>query len=164
MLQILENRALEIEGGIYALWFSSINLGFKSLNDISQTSNSTIFFYENQARKGGGLYFGSDSIVHVYGNAFPCLNAVNFVKNSADYGGAVYVFARTTSETQYQDYSHPECFFQSLQCKKQDKPFYFSLNRANYSGISLYKSAFNNCSMGGRSFGEFELLNLMSNI
>ena len=113
---------MEIGGGIYAFWFSSINLGFKSLNDISQTSNSTIFFYGNQARKGGGLYLGSDSIVRVYGNAFPCLNAVNFVENSADYGGAVYVFARTTSEMQY-DYSNPECFFQSLQCKKKMSPF-----------------------------------------
>ena len=57
-LIILENRATENGGGIYVSQFSSINLGFKSLNNIYQTSSSTIYFYRNQARQGGGLYVG----------------------------------------------------------------------------------------------------------
>ena len=75
-------------------------------------------------------------------------------------------------------YSYLECFFQPFQnsaqlynttidtikCNKQNRPFHFSLNRASYSGFSLYKDAFNNCSVSGRSFGEFELLSIMSDI
>ena len=162
MLQILENRATEIGGGIYAA-ASSIKLHFKPLSDSSQTSDSTTFFYGNRAREGGGLYLGSKSIVHLfYVTSIPChSNAfIKFVQNSADYGGAVYASAKT-SKTQYSD---SECFFQSLKYKQEEKPFYFSLNRAKYSGISLYKGAFNKCSIDGRSFEEFELLNLMSNI
>ena len=168
-LHILENRATGNGGGIYVSFFSSINLGFKTLNNSNQTSNSTIYFYRNQARQGGGLYLGFNSVVY----AFPCLsNIINFDKNSADYGGAVYV-----STKQY-DYSDPQCCFQSfrnsaqgyitsetIKCNKQNKlPFHFSLNRANHSGFSFYKDAFNNCSMGGRSFEEFKLLSIMSNI
>ena len=104
--------------------------------------------------------------------ASPCLNnVINFVKNSAEYGGAVYVF--TTA-------GDPGCFSQSeilrnsvqsysftdvtVQCSKQDKPFYFLLNRANYSESSLYNKIFNNCSIGGRTFREFELLSIVSNV
>ena len=38
------------------------------------------------------------------------------------------------------------------------------MNRANYSGFSLYKDALNNCSIDGRLFEEFKLLSIMSNI
>ena len=112
-LQILENKATENGGGIHASEFSSINLGFKSLNNISQTSNSSIYFYRNRARNGGGLYLKLNSIVY----ASPCLNNfVGFDKNSADYGGAVYVFNAAYHESTSQ-YNHsaadPECFFQS---------------------------------------------------
>ena len=170
-LQILENRAKDKGGGIYASESSFINLGFKS-HDIGQISNSNIYFYRNQARKGGGLYLGLNSIVY----AFPCLNSIaKFDKNSADYGGAVYVYAKTTLQYYY---SNPECFFQSLRnpaqrynsnstikCSNLEKfPFHFSLNRANYSGFSLHKVAFNNCSIDGRSFEEFKLLSIISNI
>ena len=107
MLQILENIATENGGGIYAFWSSFINLGFESLNSISQTSNSTIYFYGNRARKGGGLYLELNSTVY----AFTCLNNVTyFDKNSANYGGAVFVSTANESFSQY--YSAPECFFQ----------------------------------------------------
>ena len=59
ILQILENMATENGGGIYASWRSSINLSMKSLNYINQTSNSSIPFYGNWARQGGGLYLES---------------------------------------------------------------------------------------------------------
>ena len=170
ILQILENKATENGGGIYVSKWSSINLGFKLHKNISQTSNSMINFYRNQAKIGDGLYLGWNSVVYM----FPCLNIVNFNKNSADYGGAVYVSAnyKPIFKLQYY-YSDPECFFQfpqnptqrSIKCNKQDTlPFQFSLNRANHSGLSWYKDAFNNCSMGGRSFEEFKLLSSMSNI
>ena len=146
---------------------SSINLGFKNIT-ISQTSNSTIYFSRNRARHGGGLYLESNSVLYVS----PCLNnVIHFVKNSASYGGAVYVF--TTK-------GDSECFFQSetlgnslksynftdvtVQCSKQEKPFYFSLNEANYSGFSLYKKTFNNCSINGATFREFELLSILSDV
>ena len=168
-LQILENRATKTGGGIYVSDFSSINLGFESLsNNVNQ-----IYIYKNQARLGGGLYLGFNSIVYV----FLCSNnnMVSFYKNSADYGGAAYIFTEFTS------HSDPECSFQlenfrnpaknyvnstnnNFKCSKPGKPFYFSLNRANYSGFSLYKRAFNSCSIGGRLFEEFELLSVMSNI
>ena len=81
--------------------------------------------------------------------------------------------------TNHDSESDPECYFQSLQnitqlynisnntgmCNKhKGYPLHFLFNRANISGISLYKEDLNNCSMDGRSFEEFELLTIMSNI
>ena len=169
-LQIIKNRATNAGGGIYASHFSSINLWFTN----GQTSNSTIYFNRNQARIGGGLYLEFNSIVYI----FPCLNnIINFDKNSADYGGAMYVVTKNDDDGD-DYYSDPECFFQSdilqnpthynnisddtIECNK--KPFHFSLNRANYSGFTLYKEAFNNCSIDGTSFDEFKLLSILSNI
>ena len=172
-LQILENRATNNGGGIFASELSSINLGFESHNS-GRTSDSTIYFNGNRARNGGGLYLELNSVVYI----FPCLNnIINFDKNSADYGGAVYVL--TAAKPFWQDhYSNPECFFQSetlqnpaqnynnsngtMKCNK--KPFFFSLNRANYLGFALYKEAFNNCSINETLFDEFKLLSILSNI
>jgi predicted outer membrane repeat protein len=168
-LQILNNRAIKDGGGIYVSEYSSINLCFKSLNYISQISNSTnIHFYRNQATNGGGLHLGLSSVIYV----LPCLNnIINFEENSADYGGAVFISTDTKFSGQYY-YFDLECFFQSetlrnpavMKCNKHIKPFHFLLNRANYSGSSLYKKIFNNCSMGGRSFEEFKFLSILSNI
>ena len=97
ILKLLENKATKHGGGISAHWLSAVILGFKSLTNVNHTSNSTIYFYGNRAREGGGLYLRSNSTVHVHDNAFLCLNnTINFVKNSADYGGAVCVYTETT--------------------------------------------------------------------
>ena len=171
--QILGNRATEKGGGIYASQLSSINQGLKSLKYINQTSNISIYFYGNRARQGGGLYLESNSVV--YYTVLCTNNIINFDKNSADYGGAVYVYTESPSKLYY---PYQECFFQSFQnlaqwynitietikCNKQDKPFHFSLNRASYSASSLYKDAFNHCRMYGRLFGEFELLSTVCDI
>ena len=169
-LQILENRATDNGGGIYISDFSSINLAFKSsINKSDQTSNSMINFRKNKASKGGGLYFGFNSTVLT----FMCLNnTISFDENSAEYGGAVYVFSKLPIS------SYPECFFQSLPhpvlmyniddtitCSKHDDfPFQFSLNRAYYSGISLFKSAFDKCLINGRLLEEFVVVNSLSNV
>ena len=169
-LQILENKAKENGGGIYAFELSSINinLAFKSLSSNIHTSNSMIYFHKNQARQGGGLYLGFNSTVRT----FMCV--INFNENSAEYGGAVYVFSNLSTGLLY-----PECFFQSLpypaptynitsdtgKCSKQHQfPIQFSTNRANYSGVSLFKSIFLNCSINGNTFEEFTAITAMSNI
>ena len=142
----------------------------------SQISNSVIYFHKNQASKGGGLYLGFNSTAHT----FMCLNnTINFDENSAEYGGAVYV---DTFSPSYLSLPRPElCFFQSLlphpaptlayittdngKCSNQDKfPFQFSINIANYSGISLFKNVFDNCSINGSTFEEFTVLSSLSNI
>ena len=186
-LHILENRATNNRGGIYASVRSSINIRYKSQNySIDQTSNSTIYISRNQAKEGGGLYLELYSKVSV----FSCLsNVVNFNKNSADYGGAVNVVTDPYEPNQpiYYDNGHiviyndyPYCFFQSctlqikncnisndaIKCNKQAKPFYFSSNRANDLGFSLYKDKFKQCksSFTHEIFDEFKLLTDLSNI
>ena len=144
-LQILENKVTESGGGIYLSESSSINFPFKSIDDSDQTSNS---FNKNQASKGGGLYLEFNSTVCT----LKCLNnVINFDENSAEYGGAVYVVGKLDTSANY-----PECFFQPLRIphlvpaynmitnntkkggKQNEFPFQFSLNSANYSGLSLF--------------------------
>ena len=127
-LQIFNNWATQNGGGIYVSEYSFINLSFKLFN---QSSNFTsIYFHRNRARNGGGLYLELSSIV-----TLPCLNnVIEFDKNSADYGGAVYVYTAAEFSGQYH---FPECFFQSETLQNpavmKCKPIWFSSNRVNYS-------------------------------
>ena len=50
-------------------------------------------------------------------------------------------------------------------CRKEDVfLFQFSLNSANYSGISFFKSTFDNCSINGLIHDEFKLLSIISDV
>ena len=161
-LHILENSALQYGGGIYALPLSSINAASKYYN-----INSTIYFHKNKASYGGGLYLEFNSTVYTD----KCHNnSISFHENSAEYGGAVCV------STIQDPASDLECFFQSLshsynittdtgpgRCSKEnDLAFKFSLNRANYSGASLFKESFDKCSINGKLFEELTVLNFLS--
>jgi predicted outer membrane repeat protein len=163
-LHILENCAVEYGGGIYSSQLSSINAASKLNNN---HTNSVIHFHKNKANTGGGLYLEFNSTVYTD----TCHNnSISFHENSAEYyGGAVYVFTR--------QYSLPECFFQSRPhststidtgpgtCSKENDPaFKFSLNRANYSGASLFKEKFNKCSINGKLFEELMIISSLSNI
>ena len=166
MLQILDNRATEHGGGIYASQSSSINAAAKLLNMNGHISDSTIYIHKNKASGGGGLYLDLNSTV--YTNM--CLNnTISFHENSAEYGGGVYVST----------IPDPKCFFQSLPhpasthnitddtgiCSKEnDYAIQFSLNSANYSGDSLFKSVFDKCSINGRMFEELAVVCNLSNI
>ncbi|MCG8625627.1 MAG: hypothetical protein MJE68_26960, partial [Proteobacteria bacterium] len=126
--------------------------------------------HKNIASEGGGLYLGFNSIVYTD----MCLNnRINFHENSAEYGGAVYVSSITQNQIS-------ECFFQSQTllmtynitfdtgpgtCSKENNStFKFSLNRAKYSGASLFKSAFDKCSINIKLFEELIIISSLSNI
>ena len=171
-LQILENSAVENGGGICTDKYSSISLAFNSsLHYNGLTSDSMIYFHRNQASQGGGLYLGLNSTV----STFTCLNnTIKYDKNSAEYGGAVYVYTVPPILRSHDQ----ECFFQSLgnpvqkydvtrKCSKQDQfPLQFSLNRVKYSGHSLFKESFDNCSVNRTSIGfrEFTVLITLTDI
>ena len=164
-LNIVENSAWVHGGGIYASRLSSISVASKLI------SNSNIHFHKNKASVGGGLHLDFNSTVYTV----TCHNnSISFLENSAEYyGGAVYVF---TLQEPVQ-----ECFFQSLphstltynvtidtdpgKCsKKNDSVFKFSLNRANYSGASLFKRIFDKCSINRKLFEELIIIRSLSNI
>ena len=166
-LHVLENSASEEGGGIYAYQLSSIN------TVSNQSTYSVTHIYKNRARKGGGLYLEFNSILYTG----ICHNNIIFHKNVAEYGGAVYV-----SSTQDSKYL-PECFFQRRLhstptynitidagpgiCNKEnqnDPALKFSLNRANFSGASLFKEIFDKCSINGKLFEELMVISFLSNI
>ena len=166
-LHLLENSAIESGGGIYyAYQLSRSYAASKLVNNV----NSVTHFHKNKASKGGGLYLQYSSTVYT---VMCHNNSISFHENSAEYGGAVYV-----STIQY---PAPECFFQSLshstsiynittdtgpgRCSKENDPaFKFLLNRANYSGASLFKEFFNKCLINGKLFEEFMIISSLSNI
>ena len=162
-LHLLKNSASKDGGGIYTYLSSSIN---------TTSKYSIAHFHKNKASKGGGLYLGFKCIL--YTNT--CHNnSITFHQNSAEYGGAVYV--STIQDTIYL------CFFQSLLhsiptynitidagpgiCNREnenDPALKFSLNRAKFSGASLFKEIFDKCSINGKLFEELMVIGLLSNI
>ena len=104
-LRIINNRVTENGGGIYASELSSITLAIELHHNNSQITNSMLKFYRNQAHKGGALYLGFNSTVHTF---VGLNNTFIFDKNSAAYGGAVYVFSNLSTLP----YPEIQCFFQ----------------------------------------------------
>jgi predicted outer membrane repeat protein len=167
-LHILENCALEDGGGIYVSQFSYINVTVVS--NLINNTKSLLHFHKNKAGEGGGLFLEFNSTVYT---DICHSNSISFHENSAEYGGAVYVLTR--------QYSLSECFFQSQPhststnnitidtgtgiCNKENDPVIkFSLNRANYSGASLFKEIFDRCSVNGKLFEALKIINSLSNI
>jgi predicted outer membrane repeat protein len=169
-LHILENNASEHGGGVYASQLSYIIVTSKLINN---NISSVILFHKNKASEGGGLYLEFNSAVYT-GTCHN--NSISFHENSAEYGGAVYVLSIIKGPI-------PECFFQSRAlphststynitidtdpgtCSKQkDFAFDFLLNRASYSGASLFTKIFDRCSINGKLFEELKIISLLSNI
>ena len=119
---VLGNTALMKGGGIQAI-SSIINIYTTTLLDIFpfayQTSNVT--FTENKAKQGGGVCLEMNSKIYILKRRHPIPSdkslLVEFVANSAKYGGAVYVADETnyqTCENYDTDFTSSECFIQQL--------------------------------------------------
>ena len=145
-LTLSNNSAVSSGGAIYAIR-SSIKVGEPRIDIFS----STIFvnIVSNQARKGGGICFEANTKLILY---LESASVIAFERNSAEYGGAIFVVDDTYSgaclNSSYEEYT--ECFLSVLQRNEtlsDVSPTYsFTGNTALTSGHNLYGGLLDRCS------------------
>ena len=172
----LSNSELKCEEGCHLTLFNNI-AGYKGggihvislLIEITTAEESYYHLVStfmhimgNKAKFGGGISFEANAKLYI--NTRRCNDhqyfgyLVTFVKNLADYGGAVYVDDYTNSGTCYIN-QNVECFIQSLATEKCgltdididselfQQDLNFSQNSAFISGIDLYGGLTDRCAV-----------------
>ena len=160
-LRFMGNYAIEKGGGVHAI-SSSISV------DISRKLGgiylgSLVHFIENKAKMGGGISLEVNAKIniiraHTFDYGTIDMYTIEFVENSADYGGAVYVADETNSGTctspSFRQYSRvTECFLQTPALKGLE--FYrhylltiiFDQNKARISGKSVFGGLLDRCTV-----------------
>ena len=157
------NSAIEKGGGIHAFG-SIININGDLIHS-DNTNNFTtpgpgVFFIENKSKKGGGLYLEMNAKLYILKSMLYSRPhySVNFVGNSADYGGAVYVSDDSNSGLCDPNYTYHfdarECLIQIIAVQssvssttdhKSMRSIFFSQNSADVSGSSLFGGLIDRC-------------------
>ena len=157
------NYASEKGGGIHAI-SSSITVDI-SRNWRGEYLGSLLQIIENRAENGGGICLEVNAKIsiirsrtYLFVGAINDTYTVEFIGNSADNGGAVYVADDTNSGTctssSFKDYSKvTECFLQTPALKKLESfghwivTVLFDQNVARVSGESLYGGLLDRCTI-----------------
>ena len=164
---LLNNNHAERKGG----GLHAISSSIKVLSAYSQSANpyytgAKLSFIENVAEMGGGLSLEANAKLYILKYTYLTLSdaysvntdaySVNTTVFSANiaysYGGTIYVDDDTNSGA-CSSSSKTECFFQVLavhgqkQYNLKTQSIYFSQNRANISGHTLYGGLLDRCSV-----------------
>ena len=146
-LQLSHNTAKSRGGGIHAI-ASIIKL-------CSVDSKVIVVFTCNTAEKGGGLSMESNSKLYIlddfiiFSIFYERHFEVFYLKNSAEYGAAMFVDDDTSTSTCSRKLKG-ECFFQVLgeiSERELRKSLRFSQNAAVYSGSTLYGGLLDRCAV-----------------
>ena len=158
------NVAKEKGGGIMA---SSSSIKVK----VSYAEDSVLHFVDNDARRGGGIYFEMNAKLYVLKRIKAIIahhRIVTFTSNSADYGGAVYVsddgmciisINSTAKECSFQTlamYGPMPVDFDSNDTRCQN--IHFFNNTAKISGHSLFGGLLERCTVS--TFAEANINNV----
>ena len=133
---IANNKATDTGGGVY-LYQSELNCkvecnllihnnsaamrggGVHAFSSLIKVTNphSTVYFTENRAGMGGGICLEMDTKIYILKTEANSTNAISFVSNSAEDGGAVHVIdgPHSCTSTNMLPYVTNECFLQTIE-------------------------------------------------
>ena len=156
---ISQNHATN-EGGALYVSSGSVNVG--GIGYVTVTDRypyRTIYVVDNRAKLGGGMHLSENAKIYFIESEHLVTGRIIFTRNTANYGGALYVKDNTTSgachSLSYSEYSpSTECFFQTLytgqentEYDKKSWSFRFSNNTAKLSGSVLFGGLLDRCSL-----------------
>ena len=144
-LHLSNNVANENGGGINAIGsIIYVNRGKSILDaDRSQTTGYSLYFTNNHADKGGGLYLDENAKIHLYytesDDFRSSIHPFAFINNSANYGGGIYISDHPCGPNRLSD----PCFIQICNTASYSELpnitiFYLENNCALTSGSSLF--------------------------
>ena len=153
-LTLSNNIAQESGGGIH--FVSSLLMPRLAYLNFRNKPVTHVKFTSNSAHRGGGACLEENSKFYMTANK----NSFSFIRNEAQYGGAVYVSdqtnkgACTSSQETVTASLESDCFFQSVSALTTDKRVIniekyitFSDNHANVSGETLYGGLLDRCTI-----------------
>ena len=149
-LALSNNSAAEKGGGSYVI---------SSTIKVYTRRQAVLNVIGNNAKRGGGSYLEVNAKIYVLKAFLLNVQAIKFVSNTADYGGAVYVADETNSGTcassSFKEHSpKTECFLQSVALHNQ--PYTvgnalitttFTDDQANISGSTLFGGLLDRCTV-----------------
>ena len=157
-ITISNNRANVCGGGLHAISaFLKLIPRSRSINIIAFKGIIIKLSIESNFAKqcGGGVFFETGSKINIL---LYSSSAINFIKNTADYGGAIYVADDTNTGMCSSGQKHTlkaatqsECFFQLTSLHNTSAiitdVFYFNENRANHLGADLFGGLLDRCTV-----------------
>ena len=149
---ISDNKARN-GGGVYAV-SSTVTLEENQHVD-SYTSRSTLVtFNSNTALLGGAFFFSTNTKIYAL-LIGPFVHRINFIENTAEYGGGLYIDDQSNPEL-CNGSSSTECFFQILApsplhlmdvIKFQNEALNFTGNSANSTGDAIFGGLLDRCTL-----------------
>lgn len=137
---LMDNRA-ELKGGAVHAIGTTIKI-------IVPTDGIVLTIENNVAQTGGGIFFESNAKLYTVKWYGFYSNLVNFIGNSADYGGAVYVDDDTYTAACLRE--NTACFFQELilfESSTEGISIDFKHNQATSRGDNLFGGLLHRCSV-----------------
>ena len=134
------NRA-ELKGGAVHAIGTTIKI-------LASTEGIVLTIENNVAQTGGGIFFESNANLYTVKWYGFYSNLVNFIGNSADYGGAIYVDDDTYTAACIRE--NTACFFQELilfESSTEGISIDFELNQATSRGDNLFGGLLHRCSI-----------------
>ena len=162
-LKLFGNSAIEGGGGIHS---SSSSIKVDSQWTGLTYSGALINFIQNEAKRGGGILLDVNAKIYIQRREWRAIfdnePAIMFNKNSADFGGAVYVDDSTTSGTcSSTSYTHrttsSECFVQIMTLQnnigspKINRDIHFIDNSAIVLGPALFGGLLDRCTVNANA-------------
>ena len=170
-LKLFGNKAAEKGGGIHAI-SSTVNIQantyYTDERNLTVYSSSKLYFVENKAEMGGGLYLDIYAKLYVLKSTPYTIEShevISFTHNLASYGGAIYASecsdsgtcpARSVNYNYKLDPKARECSIQILigyntrskqfdNINETSKSIFFHENSANVSGSSVFQELKQHC-------------------
>ena len=179
-LQILDNHATENGGGVCAISSQiNVDLRVKTFYDVGKRviylyTGSIFLLTNNLATRGGGIYLESSTKLAIlkWNSINDIFYALNFTRNSADYGGAMYIEDKTNTdvcEAPSKRSVITECFLQMLALHSRQEPMVHLTelrdvevyhNTARLSGPNLYGGLLDRCTLSQFSEAFYKYPNL----
>ena len=125
----------------------------KIIADVSFLKNNQrryLLFTQNSGRLGGAINLEQNSKISLLDNGFHNEFKISFIKNTADYGGAIYIQEYSICGSQYfsRHSTQTECFLMAfVELNKMKVLINFSKNRAKISGPSIFGGLLDRCTV-----------------
>ena len=144
----LSENVVEFKGGAIHAVASSVIVGRKIGEEVG-LQNSSLIISNNRAIRGGGLSLKSYSNIYSIGES-GLLYKIEFIRNSAHYGGAIYVDDHSNPDTCTSIFSQynasSPCFLQTLFYTPLES-LRFTDNHATMTGSILFGGLLDRCTV-----------------
>ena len=149
----ITNNTARNGGGVYAV-SSTVTLE-ENQRSLYTSRSTSVTFNSNTAMLGGAFFLSTNTKIYALLIIGPFVHRINFIENTAEYGGALYIDDQSNPELCNVS-SSTECFFQILAptplhlmnaIQFQNEALNFTGNSANSTGDAIFGGLLDRCTL-----------------